>query len=185
MLQSSSLPSHPAPGSLAARARAILLRHPRAALRAEELLQSLKLEGSSVLPSVEGLLALLAGREGAGLHILRPPRRPWDPEGPQAWILLGASEKDRAESNSEHPILEAVRASLRRVGVGTDPSSSRSVARWERYLLEEEELLRVLRRRLRREARRRARSHQEGPILTPPARSGQTTTPLPGPRHGR
>jgi len=185
MLQASSLPSPSGPGSLAARARAILERHPRAALRPQELLQSLRLEGSSALPSEEGLLTLLTGREGVGLHIVRPPQRPWDPEGAPAWILLGSPEKGASKSSAEHPILEAVRVSLRRVGAAIDPDSAGSVARWERYLMEEEELLRVLRRRLRREARRRARDREEGPTLTPPARTGRTTTPPLGPRHGR
>lgn len=148
-------PSDPRPqaGRLARHVLDVVQRHPGAALPVDLLHELVALEGPDLPPRPEDLLRSLSGRE-VPLHLLVPRKRRWAGLAPRPWILARAP----APARGGHPILEGLRETLRRLGMSVNADSSIQMARWERYLIEEAEVHRAIRRRLRRLARGRQRS---------------------------
>jgi hypothetical protein len=170
---------------LAREALAVLQRHPGAALPLEELVRRLRAEGCDPPASEESLLAELS----QALPVIVPARRRWVGHVPRAWILAPLAEDlqpftcpeggsrqggDRGMGRGSvgHPLLRRLRGTMARVGRQVLPCSSRDMARWERYVLEEAEVHRALARRLRARQRSRRCSPEKGKPSPPPGGEG-------------
>lgn len=192
--------------------RAILRRHPGAALPLEELLRRLRAEGWEPEHPEDEVLR----RIRRAFPTLVPARRRWVGLSPRPWVLTarggvegevypiegsGPASRTRAGAGREageehrrnrrggrgsvgHPLLQRLRLTLARVGAAVLPLSTREMARWERYMVEESEVHRALHRRIR--ARRRwHQAEGEGevrtrnPVRPPPAPAAAPTPAAP------
>lgn len=161
---------------LAEAVHAVLDRHPAPALSLDDLSALLERELPRRPPPPEGLLDTLRQRSDL-FRVLEPRPRLWIGAPPHRWVV-GRRAGGPAPPRS---LAGRMRESLRRIGEATEPECTRSVARWERYLLEEAEARHAL-------DRSRAVTPPPPPSLRPaPARrrrggTRRSTTSPRGPR---
>lgn len=166
-------PIHP----VALKVEQILQRHVKTAIPLEMLPDLLAEEEGLPKRTLDAILRDLQ-HEGGRFHLIRPPQRRWVGPVGEGWILLRARRGCRARD----PITHHVRESLRLMAGMVDPTSERSLARWNLALIEADALSALITKRL------RARTEA---LTPPPARttrprrpaSGRRAQPNPHPEH--
>jgi hypothetical protein len=148
---------------LTPRAVTVLERHPAPALSVNDLRSLLALEGISA-PAGTPLAAVL-GSQGELFRVVNPrPRSRWTGSGERAWILA----RRRPRPDGAQRLSHRLRESLLRIGEAIPVRSPRALARWERFLMEEEAV---------RGALGRVSRHRHRDVV----RRLRSTTPLPDP----